>query len=465
MLAGQFVGKGSLFVSVMFLSRYLTGTDFGSFLLAIVLGQVYLFLSDMGISLILNSRSSVRPADTQELLSTSLTLKMTLSLSGLPLLMLAGFLMNFSSEKMLVLGIIGISVFFESFAEMFYSVFRARERMMYESNSRIAKGIIGLAAILLIIRLDRGLIAVAIAYAVRAVTALVTAAAGLRLIGLSLLPSIDRTKLKELFIHALPLGIMGLVVVIHQKADNILIRQLLGENAVAAWQECLRIVELMLLAVVPTLLPGALFPSLCRAFREGGYQRQTGNMARIFTGLAVLLFLAVLSTGEKFLKFIWGSEYLRGISSQDMQLSLYLCMTGLLAVYLMNILLASLLAVNRIRIVVPVTIAAMILVIGGNLLFMPVIGLPAAGIFFVASNLLILVSYWVFLRWRGYYLPIWREAFISVLVSLPVFAVIPLIRRLPFFPALILPPLLFVPVWWFSGGRKAIQETFTRKPK
>jgi hypothetical protein len=52
MLAGQFIGKGSLFVSVMLLSRYLSDSDFGGLLFSIVLGQVYFFLSDMGVSLV-----------------------------------------------------------------------------------------------------------------------------------------------------------------------------------------------------------------------------------------------------------------------------------------------------------------------------------------------------------------------------------------------------------------------------
>ena len=133
--------------------------------------------------------------------------------------------------------------------------------------------------------------------------------------------------------------------------------------------------------------------------------------------------------------------------------------------YLMIIVLSSLMALNRIRIVVPVTSAALILVVGGNLLLMPVLGLPSAGILFVSGNLLILVSYWVFLKWKGYSLPIWRETLISILASVPAFAVIPLTRRLPFIPALLIPAMIFVPIWWFSGGGKAINEIFPRRPE
>ncbi len=465
MLVGQFIGKGSLFVSMMCLARYLSDGDFGGLLFVIVLGQIYLGLSDMGVSLILNMRSSVRPGDTQSLLSESLSLRIILSLLGLPLLLLAGLLLNMTPDRMLVLGIIGVSVLFESFAEMFYSVFRAREKMIYESICRILMGVIGLIAVLLLIQFKADLTAIASAYIVRALAAAITAVIFLRRIGFSLIPSIDKEKLKNLFITALPLGIMGLVTVAHLRADNILIRQILGVNAVAAWQECLRIIEVMLLLVVPTLLPGALFPSLCRAFRDGGYMRQTGHMARIFTALALLPFLAILSAGNRFLRLVWGSEYLRGIDASELQLCLYLCLAGLAIMYLMIIVLSSLMALNRIRIVVPVTTTALMVVIGGNLLLMPVLGLPSAAVLFVAGNLLILVSYWVFLKWKGYSLPIWKEAFISILASVPAFAVIPLTRKLAFFPALLIPPILFIPIWWFSGGRKAIHEVFPCKPE
>jgi len=379
--------------------------------------------------------------------------------------LLAGLLLNMTPDRMLVLGIIGASVFFESFAELFYSVFRAREKMIYESICRILMGITGLVAVLLLIQFKMDLTAIASAYVARAFAATVAAVVFLRMTGFSLMPSIDKEKLRNLFITALPLGIMGLVTVVHLRADNILIRQILGENAVAAWQECLRIIEVMLLLVVPTLLPGALFPSLCRAFRDGGYKHQTGHMARIFTGLALVPSLAILSAGNRFLRFVWGNEYMRGIGDSELQLCLYLCLAGLAIMYLMIIALSSLMAVNRLRIVVPVTSAALILVVGGNLLLLPVLGLASAGVFFVAGNLLILVSYWVFLKWRGYSLPIWREALISILASVPAFAVIPLTRRLPFIPALLIPAMIFVPIWWFSGGGKAINEIFPRRPE
>ncbi len=463
MLAGQFIGKGSLFVSMMFLSRYLTDGDFGGLLFSIALGQIYLILSDLGVSLVLNMRSSVRVHDTQELLSTSSTLRAILCLLGFPLLILAGYLLQLSSERMLVLGIIGISVVFESFAEMIYSIFRAREKMVYESICRILMGIIGLATVLLLIYFRMNLTAIASAYVLRTLAAAIIAIVFLRRIGFSIKPLIKRSKIKELLIASIPIGIMGVVTVVHQRADNILIRQLLGENAVAAWGECLKIIELMLLLVVPTLLPGALFPSLCRAFRDGGYQRQTGNMSRVFIGLAVVLSLSVLSAGSRFLKFIWGSDYLRDISSSDLQLCLYLCLGGLAAVYLWNILITALLALNKVKIVVPVTILALILVIAGNLLLMPVIGLPSAGIFFVAGNFLIVICYWFFLRWRGYILPIWREAAISVLVSIPAFAAVIYTRTLPLIPALILPAVIYIPIWWFTGGGRAAREVFPHK--
>lgn len=464
MLAGQFVGKGSLFVSVMLLSRYLADAEFGGFLFAIVLGQVYLFMSDMGVSLVLNRRASTNPKDTQELFSTSISLRIILSLAGLPLVMLAGSILDMDSARLAVLGIIGVSVFFDSWSEMVYSVFRAGEIMVYESVSRIIRGISGLLLVVLAIRYQAGLTAIAGVYAVRSAAGLAAAAWGAKRLKLVLKPCWKFDKVKEMLIASLPLGIMGLVTILHQRVDNVIVRQLLGENAVAAWQECMKVVELMVLLVAPTLLPGALFPSLCRAFRNRNFTRQTADMARVFTAFSTALILAVASAGPRFLKALWGSGYLRQMDSGDLQLAFYLSLAGLAAVYIMHITLASLLAINRVKIVVPVTIAALVIVVAGNLLLMPVIGLPSAGLFFFSGNLLIAASYWLFLRWRGYNLPVWREILISCAAGIPALAAVLLFAgNMSLVPAVLIPLAVYLPVWWFTGGGVAFRRLFPLK--
>lgn len=186
-------------------------------------------------------------------------------------------------------------------------------------------------------------------------------------------------------------------------------------------------------------------------------------MARVFTALAVSLSLAVVSAGNRLLELIWGGSYLRNVSPSDMQLCLYLCVGGLAAVYLMNIMINSLLALNRIRVVVPVTAAALAIVIAGNLLLIPVIGLPSAGILFIAGNLFILLSYYFYVGWRGYRLPIWGKALKSILAAIPAFAVTFYSLSLPLVPAILVPLAVYVPVWWFTGGGGAFKRLFPLK--
>jgi len=463
MLAGQIIGKGSLFLSLMLLSRYLSDADFGGLLFAVALGQIYLFLSDMGVSLVLNMRSSMIPANTQELLSTSISLRIILSILAFPLLMAAGFLLDMSSERMILLGVIGLSVFFETFAEMFYSIFRASEKMVYESVCRILMGFTCLISVAVFIRFESDLTVISLAYVLRTFAAAAIAVVFLRKTGFSIKPQFRADRLKELFIAALPLGIMSIHTVIHQRVDTVLIRQMLGENAVAAWHECLKIIEIMILAVIPTLLPGALFPSLCRSFRDGVYQRQTGSMARVFMAFAVVLSVSVLSAGNRVLRVIWGSEYLRSIDPGDLQLCLFLSLAGLAGIYLVTLMISSLLALNKVRIVIPVTAGGLVLVVAGNYLLIPVIGLPAVAVLFALGNALMTLCYWVFLKWKGFYLPVWKEAGISILAALPAFAVIPFVRNLPFIPAILIPPVIYAPIWWFTGGNRTVREVFPHR--
>ncbi|MBD3277183.1 MAG: oligosaccharide flippase family protein [Candidatus Aegiribacteria sp.] len=460
MLAGQFLGKGCLFASVMLLSRYLPDADFGALLFAVVMGQIYLLFSDMGVSMVLTMRCSVRPGDTQRLLSVSVSLRTILALFGFPLLIAAGLIMGMGTGRLILLALIGTSVVFEALAELFYAIFRAGEKMLYEAVSRIIMGFTGLIAILILIHFNAGVVFISASYILRALSAAAFSLIFIRRMGISLRPAFDLPSLKELLVTAMPLGIMGLIIIVHQKVDNVIIRQMLGEDYVAAWQQCLRIVEILILLVVPTLLPGALFPEMCRAFRKGTYRRQTGDMARVFTALAVSLSLAVVSAGNRLLELIWGSSYLRNVSPQDMQLCLYLSVGGLAVVYLMNIMISSLLALNRIRVVVPVTAVALAIVIAGNLLLIPAVGLPSAGVLFIAGNLFILLCYYFYLRWRGYRLPIWGKALRSVLAAVPAFAVTFYAVDLELLPAVLLPLAVYIPVWWFTGGGDAFKRLF-----
>ena len=460
MLTGQLFGKGLLFVSMMLLSRYLPNEEFGGFLFSIVLGQVYLFVADMGVSLVLNSRSSLRPEDTQDLFSRSFSLRIIFAVLGFPLLILSGVLLGMTSGRLAVLAVIGLSVAFEAFAELFYSVFRSREKMVFESASRILKGLSGLICILLAIHFRMGLLFIALTFVFRALVAVTVAFVSLRKVHVSTMPSMNIRKLRELLLAALPLGIMGLVTILHLRADNIVIRQIMGESAVAAWQECLRLVELLILLVAPTLLPGALFPALCRSFRDGVYLEKVGSMARVFTGMAVAFTLPVWSTGTGFLRLVWGSKYLRGIDHGDLQACLYFALSGLLFVYLMHILLASLLAVNRVKIVIPVTGAALLLVISTNWLLLPVLGLVSAGMMFLAGNLLIVLSYWIFLRKRGYQIRIWKPVLMSLIPAVPAAAAAFMVSGSHIALRLLLPTATYIPLWVVTGGWRAVRAVF-----
>ena len=164
--------------------------------------------------------------------------------------------------------------------------------------------------------------------------------------------------------------------------------------------------------------------------------------------------------GTRLLELLWGASYLREFDPWDLQLCLYLSLGGLAALYLINILVSSLMALNKIRVVIPVSAGAVVMVVVGNLLLIPRIGLPSVGVFFVASNILVLLTYWNFLRWRGYSLPVWREAGISMALALPAVPVAILMRNSAFVPAFMVPILLYVILWLMAGGYKTLRRLF-----
>jgi O-antigen/teichoic acid export membrane protein len=464
MLTGLVVGKGALFLSLMLLSRYLDDTSFGTITFAISLSLILYFIIDMGVSLIANRKFSIDPSRIQEVFSTALGLRAILTLLGYSLL-LGASLIFYSKTQALIVGIIGAGVVLESWGELVFAIFRSRERMELEARSRIAGAVTSLVLVLIVVRADLGVYAAAATYTVRAAVLLTSAFLALGRFRIRLTPGFSRTHITKLLRESWPLGAMGLLLVAFQRLDVVIMEACMGIRAVGAYNELFRVLETMVLVITPTLLPGALFPSLCRVFRDGwsGFSRRMGGIAQLITGLAVLVMIPVFAGGTRLLESLWGSDYLRGQDPGDFQLAFIILMAAIPILFWMNYLVAGVIAAGRQKITIVVTAVSLLLSVGGNLVLIPMIGLPGAAIMVAASNGVMALLYFVVLRKLGP-LPllggIWKPA-ISALAGV---LVIYMTRNIPSLPVRMLTPAAaYLAVWLPLGGLKPLKSIAMRK--
>jgi len=464
MLTGLVVGKGTLFLSLMLLSRYLDDTSFGMITFAISLSLILFFIIDMGVSPIANRKFSIDPSRTQEVFSTALGLRAILTVLGYSLL-LGASLIFYSKSQAMIVAIIGAGFVLDSWGELVFAIFRSRERMGLEARSRIAGAVTSLVLVLLVVKTDLGVYAAAATYTLRAGVLLTSAFLALGRFRIRLSPGFSGTHIMRLLRESWPLGAMGLLFVAFQRLDVVIMEACLGIRAVGAYNEIYRILETLVLVITPTLLPGALFPSLCRAFRDGwsGFSRKMGGIAQLVTGLAGLVMMPVFAGGTRLLEFLWGSDYLRGQDPGDFRLAYIVLMAAIPILFWMNYLVASVIAAGRQKITVVVTAVSLVLSVGGNLVLIPMIGLPGAAIMVAASNGVMALLYFLVLRKFGP-LPLLGDIWKPAISALAGVLVIYMTRSIPSLPVrMLIPAAAYLAVWLPLGGLKPLKRIAIRK--
>lgn len=377
-------------MSAMLLSRALDDKSFGAIALFMSIGQVFFFFVDSGYSIVLNRKLSLEPQALKQLLPPAMGTRLVLALFSLVTVTIAAAAFHMGMDRILVLGIILLAFSLEALAEVCFAVFRSMQRAGYESVSRILAGVIGLVFIATAVERAPGPGIASVSYLLR--SALMAAAcvlllgriSGVRSPSFSVRPAVETLR-ENRYLWA-----MGMLMISATRLDSVVLRAFMSEEAVGAYQECYRIVDTLALIITPTLLPGSLFPALCRAFSAGEAEarRILARIASLVTGLALVAAPPLMVAGSGFLRLVWGSGYLRGQVPEAFDTCFTVCILAVPAVFWMNFLLASLLAAGRQKAALRGAAIGMSVNLGANLLLVPRMGLAGSALAMLGTNVL-----------------------------------------------------------------------------
>lgn len=390
MLGGQVVSKGTLLISMALLSRYLDDRSFGLLSFAVAVGLVYMFLSEMGVAITVNRRVSLTGDGTvRGLPGVAAGLRVILSGVGLAVFTGGFAVLSHGPGDLAVLVPVTVSYALDGLSEIPFAVFRASGRSGRESLARSLGGVFSVLTVSLVILLDLGLGAVTAVFVLRSAVTLVSAVALHRDTGFSLVPSFDRSGMAALFRSSLPVGVMGLALAAFQRVDNFFVRRILGIEAVGAWQECVRMMDTMVLLVTPTLLPGALFPGLCRALSAGGSaaRERMRDIASTVSALGAAVTMLLVWSGPGLLALLWGGAFERGLPPDVVARTFQVVGLCILPVFWMNFLVAALIADERSSLATKAAGAGLLLLSVLLALIVPEHGLPGAAAVLLISYL------------------------------------------------------------------------------
>jgi O-antigen/teichoic acid export membrane protein len=374
------------FIVTIYVVRYLGPKDFG--LYSYVLSFFWLFgsLSTLGLEAISTREIVKHPDRKDEVNGTVFFLRLIGSIAAIVLIGLTLFLTGEETYTAMLILIGSGSFLFQSFSVIEY-YFRGKVEAKYNayalSASVVLSSILKIIFVLTEASLMYFLLAVVFEYFALAV--------GLVLVYHSQKLSVFNWKYSgelasSLLKDSWPLILSGLVVMVYMRIDQIMIKNMIGEEAVGYYSAAVRLCEAWYF--IPVTLCNSIFPAIVNAknVSEEFYNNRMQKLYDLLTWLAIGIAIPVTIFSNQIIQVLFGNEF----SSAAPVLTIYIWagVSVFLGVassqYLIN---ENLTKLSFIR-----TLVGMILNVVLNIIFIPLYGIIGSAVATLISYTLVIFA-------------------------------------------------------------------------
>ncbi len=381
---GQFLQMALALAVVPVATRYLGDEQFGVYSLAGVLMYFVFLFNDLGLNTYFTREVARDTVAAQRWFANALSLKLAMLLPALLFLPALWFVPSLNDDARWAIVIFCGYGILSSFFQLSFAVFRAYERMGYETLILIIEKIITSALGIALLVQGYGLLWFCSVFLIGGVVSLALSLLFIHEkffpLKLSFEPQFGRTLLQR----SLPFGLSMFLVNVYDRVDILMLTAMTSASEVGLYAAAYKLLSLTNL--VPTILVTALFPALSREAVLGSEEA-----ARIFTkGLKYLTFLALpliagaMVLADDLVVFMFGAEFQKAAPA----LQILSWVSGIL---FLNIFLATLLAAaNHQKKLVYVQIGGLITNVSLNLILIPKYSFVGAALATLATESLVL---------------------------------------------------------------------------
>jgi O-antigen/teichoic acid export membrane protein len=387
--AAQALGKAAVLaigaVSIAVTTRYLGAAGYGGFALALAFVQMLGVLADFGVVTVVVREISRDPRRTDELVGSALTLRLLLGVGVVALAGLLSLALPYSPDVRVAILIAGIPFVLGLATTSLSTIFQARLQMGRAAVADVAGRVAGLAALVVVVEADLGFEAVVATTAVAAAVTLAVTVAMVRV-------RPQTAHWGELLVPAIPLGLALAVNEIYFRADTFILSLFRPFEEVGYYTLAYRIFEL--LAVLPAIVMTSVFPLLSRYVAE---QRELAGRvldatADLFVALAAPIAAGGLVLAPELVRLVAGDAFDDAVTP----LRLLLCAAG--AAWVSGLLGYALIAADRRREVLLLSVTALTVNVALNLALVPEYGADAAAAIALGCEAILLAGGWVLVR-------------------------------------------------------------------
>ncbi|MDD4247590.1 MAG: flippase [Methanosarcina sp.] len=310
------ITKFILFILTIYIARYLKDVGFGKFSFAFAFSSFFAIVSDFGLNTLATREIAKNKSMVAKYLGNISYLKLLISITSFILLIIIINLLKYPSDTKLVVYIVGLHVIITSFNQFYIAVFRAFEKMEYETFVRILEKIFLFFLVIYLIYYDYGLVSIVSAYLISSVFAVM-----LSYIMTSKIVNRQNTKIVFSFIwdttkSALPFCLTAIFVTIYFQIDTIMLSIMQNDSAVGYYNAAYRIIFGLML--IPTAFVSSIFPLMskyCEQSEKKGYCEVYTKGFKYLLLISLPITILGITFADKLIIFIYGPEYTQSINS------------------------------------------------------------------------------------------------------------------------------------------------------
>ena len=382
LLAATIISKVLGFFYVMYTARYLGEEGFGILSFALAFTGIFGVFSDLGLGSLTVREVARDKSLAKKYLDNISVIKAILVAITFALIAMVINLLGYPEQTIKVVYLISLSVIFNSFTEMFYSIFRAFEKMEYSSLGQILNSILMLVGALFAISQRFSVIEFSSIYFIVSVLVLVYSFAVFVLkFGLPKL-EVDWSFWKPTTKEALPFFLSAVVNVIAFKIDIIMLSMMKGDMVVGWYSAAYKLMEALMF--IPATFGGAIYPVFSNLYvssQESLKLAYKKSFKYLFiVGLPIAVGTTILA--HKIILFIYRSGFTHSIIALQI---LIWTIPIIFLTYMFGTMLAS---VNKQFLALKINFLCMVLNITINLILIPRYSYVGASIATVITTLL-----------------------------------------------------------------------------
>ena len=384
------------FFFIMYTARYLGAAEFGILSFALAFTGLLGIFADLGLETFTVREVARDKSLASKYIGNIVVMKIILVIITFGLIALTINLLGYPEQTIKVVYMVALSVIFTTFTGLFYSIFRAYEKMEYQSVGRILNSALMLSGALFAINYGFSVVGFASIYFLASAVAF----------GYSFVISIwklgkpklevDWSFWKKTIKEAWPMGGMAIFVMLRFRIDTVMLSLMMDDIAVGLYSAAYRVSELSM--IIPSMFMASVFPVISRYHEDSrsSFMSTYGKSVKYLLYLALPMALIVTLLAGPIVNLIFGSEFSGSI------IALQILIWAAAVMYLGMAVGTTIVAANKQMLSLKLTIVSAIFNIILNIIVIPKYGYIGASATTVATEAFGLFVGIFFLNRGGY---------------------------------------------------------------